>query len=114
MGLVESCQPTPDGIQEPVGRRVEQEPKLVGPEGMAAQAIGEAALLEIFDTQLRPITPPGVPVIHLLGWIIPGGDDKSEVAPFLQRLRFVDDPSLMCPGVGRILSLREEPYLLSG
>jgi hypothetical protein len=113
MGLVASCEPPTDGVEEPVGGRVEREPELVGPEGMTTQAIGEAAVLEILNAQLGPIAPSGVPVIQRLRRIIPGGHHKVEFEPFLQRLCLVDHPPLTLPGACLILTLGKQSHLLA-
>ena len=48
VGHAEPSQPAADGVEQPVGGAVQQQAKLVGPERVAAQAIGEAALLVLF------------------------------------------------------------------
>src|SRR5436305_8945001 len=67
-------EPAPDRVEQPVGSRVEEQPELIGPEGMTAQPIGEAVVLEVLDAQLWAIAPPGVPGVQRLGWIVPTGD----------------------------------------
>ena len=41
------------GVEQPVGGGMQQQAELVGPEAMAAEAIGEAGVLEVLDPQLR-------------------------------------------------------------
>jgi hypothetical protein len=53
VGHVELSQPAADGVEQPGGGAVQQEAKLGGPERVAAQAIGAAALLEILDAEFR-------------------------------------------------------------
>src|SRR5947209_15036396 len=86
-------QPAADGIQEPVGCRMEQEAELIGPEPVAAQAVGEAAVVEILDTQFGMIPSPDVPAVELLGWIISGRDNESQSQPLPQPFRLGDDAS---------------------
>src|ERR671934_417610 len=67
VGHAEPSQPAADGIQQPVGGAVQQEAELVGPERVAAQAIGEAALLEIFDAEFGAVAAAGIPGVEFRG-----------------------------------------------
>jgi hypothetical protein len=50
---------------------------------VAAQAIGEAAVFEILDTQLGTIAASGVPGVEVLRGILPRGDHKPDVEALL-------------------------------
>src|SRR5665213_1409668 len=45
-------QPASERIEQPVRSGMQKQPKLIGPEAMATQSIGEAAPLEILDPLL--------------------------------------------------------------
>lgn len=64
---------------------------------MATQAIGKAAVLEVFDAEFGTVTAACVPGVEILGWIIPCGDHEAEVEALVQRFRLVDDPPLVLP-----------------
>jgi hypothetical protein len=64
-------EPAPNGIQEPVGSGVQQQAELVGPEAMAAEAIGKAGILEVLDPLLGLATLH-VPIVQSQ-WLL-GGD----------------------------------------
>ena len=107
VGDLALSEPATDSIQEPVSRTVQKEPELIGPEAMTAQAIGEAVILEVLDTEFGAIPAPGVPGVEVLRRILPRGDHKAQVEPLLERFRFVDYPPLSLPGVGLISPLVE-------
>jgi hypothetical protein len=50
-------------VEQPVGGGVQQQTELVGSAAMAAEAIGEAGVLEVFDPVLR-LVPTHVPVVE--------------------------------------------------
>ena len=89
-------QPAAQGIEQPVGGGVQEQPELVGPEAVAAEAIGEAGVLEILDPQLR-FAPIDIPVVERLRRIRPAGDHEAGVGALGQRLGFEDDPPRRAP-----------------
>ena len=93
---------------------MEQQAELVGPEGMAAQAVGEAALLEILDAELGMIASLGIPGVERLGRVIPRGHDKAEIQALLQRFRLINHTPLMVPGARLILPVGDQPDFLPG
>ena len=93
---------------------MQQQAELVGPEAMAAEAVGEAGVLEILDPQLG-LAAPHVPVVERKRREVgAAGHHEAEVAAFLQLLGFVDDAALVRPGVGGIPSLAGQAHLLPG
>src|SRR5579859_5561561 len=81
---------------------------------MVTEPIGETALLEVLDPQLRPTAALDVPVVESLGSIVSIGDHKPGIRPLLEPFGLVDHPPLTAPGAGRIPSLSQEPHLLAG
>src|SRR5215207_3758512 len=69
-------------VQKPVGRRMQKEPKLVGEEAMAAQALSLQRPLEVLYPSFR-FSTPDVPVVELLGLIRATRDHKTGVGAFL-------------------------------
>ena len=59
---------------------MKQEPELVGPEAMVAEAIGAAGDFEILDPAFG-FTTIDVPVVERLGRIGPACDDKAGIGP---------------------------------
>ena len=59
-------QPTPQRIEQPVGRRVQQQPELVGAEAMVTEAISKAGDFQILDGVLA-IAAGNVPGVERLG-----------------------------------------------
>ncbi len=70
--------PATDGVEQPVGGGVQQQPKLVGPETVATEAIGETAMLEVLDPVFA-LAAIDVPVVHLRGRVGAGGDDEAGI-----------------------------------
>src|SRR5579884_1779964 len=56
-------EPAAQGIEEPVGGGVQQQAKLVGPEAMVAEAVGEAGVLQVLDPALDR-APVDVPIVE--------------------------------------------------
>src|SRR5215831_12048074 len=74
-------------IEQPVGGRVQQQTKLVGPEAMAAEAVGKAGALEILDPELR-LAPLHLPIGERERVQIgAAGHQEAEIASFLEFLR---------------------------
>jgi hypothetical protein len=100
-------------VEQPVGGGMQQEAELIGPEAVAAEAIGEAGVLEVFDPQLR-FAPTHVPVVEgERREIGPAGHHKAQIAPFGQFLGFVDHAPLVGPRVGGIAPLAGQAHFLA-
>ena len=101
----------PQSIHQPVGHRVQEQPKLVGYETVAAQAIRFHVELEVLDPVLC-LSSPGVEFVESGRLIISGGYDEARVRPLLHRLGLVDDPALVVPASGFVELFTEEPGLV--
>src|SRR5579864_6462401 len=80
-------QPVAQGVQEPVGRGMQQEPELVGHKRMVAQPIAMAGALEVLDAVLGRTTPLDIPVVEGERIVGPVGDDEAGIGSLLQRFR---------------------------
>ena len=84
------AEPAPQRVEQPVGGSMEQQAELIGPEAVAAEPIGKAAVLEIIDPLLGR-APLHVPIVEGERSVSAGRDDEAEVGALVQRLGFVDD-----------------------
>src|SRR3712207_3500991 len=72
----------PQGVHQPVGAHMQQQPELVGDEAVATEAIGFDVELEVLDPVLA-LPALGVELVKLLGGIVPGADEETPVGPLL-------------------------------
>ena len=86
----------PQGVHQPVGRGMQQQPKLVGHEPMATEAIRLYVKLEVLDPVLA-LPTSARRTRRAPSDRRPGGDDEAGVGPLLHRLGLVDDPALVLP-----------------
>lgn len=77
---------------------MQQEPELVGHEGVATQSIREVVILEILDPVLR-LAPVDIGVVDGRRWDLDGliDDDEASVGSFRQCLGLVDHASCRRP-----------------
>src|SRR5215211_3108541 len=101
----------PEGVHQPVGASVQQQPELVGYEPMATEAIGFYVHLEVFDPVLA-LPAACVEFIKLLGSIAPCANDETPVGSLLHGFSLVDYPALFLPAGRPVEILTEEPSLL--
>ena len=87
---------------------MEQQPELVGPEAMVAEAVGEAGDFEILDRVLA-VAALDVPVVERLGRIRARGDHEAGVRPLRQRFGFDDHAPRVVPTLRLVDGLAEEP-----
>jgi len=113
-GNAELDQPVPECVQEPVGRGVQQEPELIGPEGMIAQPVGKAGIFEVFDPEFGSTTALDLEVIEGSGVVVAGGDHKADVETFGKDFGLDDDPTSLLPTPGGILGLAQQAHLVAG
>src|SRR5579859_2523237 len=73
----EPHEPAAQGGQEPVDGDMQEQPEGVGEEGVIAQPIDEAALLEILDPEFGTTAPLDIPVVENVGRIVPSRDDEA-------------------------------------
>lgn len=73
-------QPAAEGVEQPVGCRMQQQAELVGPEAVAAQAVGKAGPFQILDRVLA-VAAGDVPGIECVRGIDARGDDEAGVRP---------------------------------
>jgi hypothetical protein len=72
------AEPAAQGVEEPVGGRVQEEAELVGPEAMVTPAVGDAGTLVVFNPALH-LAAIHIPVVARRGWVGDIGVGKSEV-----------------------------------
>src|SRR5262249_59635184 len=77
-GHAHLSEPAPEGIEQPVGGGMQQQAKLVGPEAMAAEAIGKAAVLEVVDPLLG-FAAAHIPVVESQWGIETGREDEAGI-----------------------------------
>src|ERR671923_2625380 len=70
---VEPGEPAAERGQEPVDGDMQEQPEVVGTEGVVAQAIGKAAGFEVLDPELGSTAPLDIPGVQGLGRILPVG-----------------------------------------
>ena len=104
-------QPAAQRIQQPVGGGMQEQPELVGPEAVAAQAVGEAGVLEILDPQFG-FAPIDIPVVERLRRIGAGGHHETRVGTFGQDLGFEDDPPCRVPRARLIPRFPDQTHLV--
>src|SRR5215210_2669864 len=102
----------PQSVHEPVGRGMQQEPKLVGHESMATEAVGFYVKLEVLDPVLA-LPTARVKRVKLLRMVAPGGNDEAGIGPLLHRLGLVCDPTPMLPACGPVQTFTKELHLLT-
>src|ERR1700736_1679759 len=86
-------------VDEVVGEAVEQQPKGIGSEAMAAQSSGIKAVLELFDAVL---TFPAIIIEgkHGTTAALQVGHEKTQVGASLGMFGLVADATLMRPALG--------------
>src|SRR5262245_49920431 len=89
---------------------MQQEAELIGPETMAAEAIGEAGVLAILDPEFRLTTPHIAMVERKRRQVGPAGDDEAQIAAFGEFLGFVHHPPLVRPRLGRLLAFAGQAH----
>src|SRR5215208_186661 len=102
----------PQGVQQPVGASVQQQPKLVGHKPMATEAIRLEVELEVLYPVLC-FSPASVELVKLLGLLVLGANHEAPVDPLLHGFGLVDDPALLLPTRSPIGILTEEASLLA-
>ena len=106
-------QPASQGIQQPVRGGMQEQAKLVGPETMATEPVGKAAMLEVLDP-LFGGAALDIPVVESQRGVRTGRDHEAGIGTLGQDLGFVDDPALVRPGLGGIEALTGQAHLLAG
>ena len=103
-------QPAAQRIQQPVGGGMQEQPELVGPEAVAAQAVGEAGVLEILDPQFG-FAPIDIPVVEVSGGSERVVTTKRVLGP-LGDLGFEDDPPCRVPRARLIPRFPDQTHLV--
>ena len=96
-------EPAAQGVQEPVGSRVEEQAELIGDETVITEAIALAGTLEVLDPQFWRATVH-IEVVEGQWLIVPGGDDEAGVWSLRQGL------CVWSPGLLRACGPSTAPY----
>jgi hypothetical protein len=100
------------GIEQPVGRRMEEQAKLLGPEAVAAETIGKAGAFEVADPLFGQATVD-LPVVEGKRLQIRAvGNHEAQMAAFGELLGFEDDAARVRPGLGGVLRRARQPDLV--
>ncbi|MDF2758127.1 MAG: hypothetical protein K0S99_759 [Thermomicrobiales bacterium] len=105
------AQPAAQRVKQPVGGGVQQQAKLVGPEPMVTQPVGEAGDFQVLDPVFSRAAVD-VPVIERVRRIDARGDDKAGVGSLGQRFGFDDHAARLVPTLGLIRRFPDETDLL--
>ena len=92
---------------------MQEQAELVGPEAMATEPVGKAAVFQIVNPLLGRAALH-VPIVERQRSIRAGGDHEAGVGALGQGFGFVDHPALVRPGGGGIGGLAGQAHLLAG
>jgi len=106
-GHAARAEPTSDRVEQPIGGGMKEEPELIGPEGVVTQAIGEAGVFEVLDSELETTTAMDVEVVEGIRLVVAGRDHKADIGSFGQDFGLDDHASLVLPGTCRVLDFSQ-------
>ena len=89
-------QPAADRVEQRVGRGMQQQPDLVGPEAMTGQPVGKAGPFQVLDPVLG-LAAIDIPVVEVRGASVRVVTTKRVLVPFGQHLGLHDHPARMGP-----------------